>query len=251
MIYITGDCHANFRKFNIDYFPEQASMTEDDVVIVCGDFGIWHNDVYEQAQLDLLEKKNFTIVFVDGNHENFDRLYSREFPVEYFCGGYAHKIRKNVWHLMRGYVFNFGKTTFFCFGGASSHDIQDGILDRADFDSDDEFLDTIYEWRKQNRMFRINHISWWKEELPSEEEMERGLKSLKEHDNKVDFIITHCCPREIAKLMRFYEGDNITRYFDHIMNTVDFGHWYFGHYHKDANIYDKFTCLYHKIERIV
>lgn len=250
MIYITGDCHANFVKFNADNFPEQADMSRDDIVIVCGDFGIWHDDVREQKQLDILEKRNFTIVFVDGNHENFDRLYSDEFPIVDFHGGKAHKIRDNIYHLMRGYVFDFEGKKFFAFGGASSHDIQDGILDRADFNSDDEFLDTIYERQAQNRMFRINHISWWEKELPSEDEMELGLKSLAENNNKVDYIITHCCPREIAKLMRFYGGDSITRYFDQIMSTVDFGHWYYGHYHRDTNVYDKFTCLYRKIERI-
>lgn len=250
MIYITGDCHANFRRFNADNFPEQIDMSRDDIVIVCGDFGIWHDDVYEQARLDILEKRNFTIVFVDGNHENFDRLYSDEFPIVDFHGGKAHRIRENIYHLMRGYVFDFEGKKFFAFGGASSHDIWDGILDRDDFKSNDEFLDAIRSWKTQDKMFRINHISWWKEELPSEEEMERGLKTLAENNNKVDYIITHCCPREIAKLMQFYDGDSITRYFDQIMNTVDFEHWYFGHYHKDANIYDRFTCLYHKIERV-
>ena len=43
-----------------------------------------------------------------------------------------------------------------------------------------------------DKMFRINHKSWWKEELPSEEEMEEGIKNLKSHDQKVDYIVTHC-----------------------------------------------------------
>ena len=32
--------------------------------------------------------------------------------------------------------------------------------------------------------FRIIGESWWKQELPSEEEMEEGLKNLAEHGNK-------------------------------------------------------------------
>ena len=39
MIYITGDCHADFRRFNTDIFPEQQEMTKKDYVIICGDFG--------------------------------------------------------------------------------------------------------------------------------------------------------------------------------------------------------------------
>ena len=32
--------------------------------------------------------------------------------------------------------------------------------------------------------YRINHLSWWKEELASEEEMEEGRNNLAEHDNR-------------------------------------------------------------------
>ena len=39
MIYITGDCHQNFERFNMSIFPEQKEMTKDDFVIICGDFG--------------------------------------------------------------------------------------------------------------------------------------------------------------------------------------------------------------------
>ena len=43
MIYVTGDCHADFTKFNTKIFPEQYEMTKDDYVIICGDFGgVWN-----------------------------------------------------------------------------------------------------------------------------------------------------------------------------------------------------------------
>ena len=38
MIYITGDCHADFSRFLIEKFPVQKEMTKDDYVIICGDF---------------------------------------------------------------------------------------------------------------------------------------------------------------------------------------------------------------------
>ena len=45
MIYITGDCHGNFERFNASIFPEQNEMTKDDYVIICGDFGgVWNKD---------------------------------------------------------------------------------------------------------------------------------------------------------------------------------------------------------------
>lgn len=39
MIYITGDCHSDFRRFSTNIFSEQVEMTKDDFVITCGDFG--------------------------------------------------------------------------------------------------------------------------------------------------------------------------------------------------------------------
>lgn len=80
MIFITGDCHGDFRKFAVDFFPEQTRMAKDDIVIILGDFGgICNKDGESNAErywLKWLNDKPFTTVFVDGNHENFDRLNS-------------------------------------------------------------------------------------------------------------------------------------------------------------------------------
>ena len=37
MIYATGDLHGNSLRFQPQYFPEQAGMTKDDYMIICGD----------------------------------------------------------------------------------------------------------------------------------------------------------------------------------------------------------------------
>ena len=107
MIYITGDTHAEFSRFNMESFPEQKEMTKEDYVIICGDFGgIWDyrgESRHDKYWLDWLEARNFTLLFVDGNHENFDRLY--EYPVKDWNGGKIHEIRPHVLHLMRGQVF--------------------------------------------------------------------------------------------------------------------------------------------------
>ena len=115
MIYITGDCHSDFRKFNKEKFPIQTEMTKDDYVIICGDFGgVWafeEESEKEKYWLDWLNQKNFTTLFVDGNHENFTRLYN--YPVEKWHGGKVHKIRPSVLHLMRGEIFSIdGKKIF-------------------------------------------------------------------------------------------------------------------------------------------
>lgn len=253
MIYITGDCHGNWRRFSKQCFPEQEEMTRDDFVIVCGDFGIWHNTKSEHHWLSWLEEKPFTVLFVDGNHENFDRLYGGEFETVDFHGGKAHKIRDNIYHLMRGYVFDICDKKIFAFGGASSHDIDDGILDRDDFDNEEQFKKTVKEWNEASKDFRINHLDWWKQEIPSQEEMEFGIKTLNEHENKVDYIISHCCPQEIASIFSLgcYKTNQLTRYFNHIKNTVNFDKWFFGHYHDNKQILNDFYLLYEQIVRIV
>lgn len=79
MIYITGDTHGEFGgRFNTKNFPEQKTMTKDDYVIVCGDFGgIWNADGesrMEEYWLDQFEERPFTLLFIDGNHDNHVRL---------------------------------------------------------------------------------------------------------------------------------------------------------------------------------
>ena len=226
-------------------------MTRDDFVIVCGDFGLWHDNKTERWWLNWLEEKNFTILFVDGNHENFDRLYS-EFEVVDFHGGKAHKIRENIYHLMRGYVFDLCDKKFFAFGGASSHDIDDGILDRKDFQSDRELVNEYNRRTRRGEMLRINHISWWKEEMPSPEEMDFGLKTLNDNKNNVDFIISHCAPSHVAASISAgtYKPDMLTNYFETISQTVNFKKWFFGHYHNDIAVDDKYILLYDQIIRI-
>ena len=74
LVYVTGDTHAEFNKFSTKRFPEQKELTKEDFVIVCGDFGVWHDCPEERYWFDWLSKKPFTLLFVDGNHENFERL---------------------------------------------------------------------------------------------------------------------------------------------------------------------------------
>lgn len=253
MVYITGDCHGDGRRFSSVHFPEQKEMTREDFVIVCGDFGLWHDTAEERDWFDRLGKKPFTLLFVDGNHENFDRLYGGEFCIVDFHGGKAHQIRENVYHLMRGYVFELCGKKFFAFGGARSRDIDDGILDADDFDDDKAFEHVVKRWSAERRKFRINHVSWWEQELPSEAEMEFGLKTLEKCGNEVDFIISHCCPQQIVSVFAggFCQSDVLTSYFNVVAETVGFTKWFFGHYHDDQVIMHKFMMLYEQIVRCV
>lgn len=251
MIYVTGDCHRNFERFETENFPEQKEMTKNDYVIICGDFGgIWDKDSSGKGEtmlLDWLESKPFTILFVDGNHENFDRLYS--FPVEEWNGGKVHKIRPSVIHLMRGQVFTIVGKRIFTFGGSKSHDISGGILepDAPDYKNKKRKLD------KGWKPYRVNHLSWWEEELPTEEEMEEGRKNLEANGNKVDFIVSHYCATSTQILLGggMYKRDYLNEYFEELRRSVQFKKWFFGHYHNNRNVNAEEILLYEQIIRIV
>jgi hypothetical protein len=255
MIFVTGDCHADFHKFSTVAFYEQTEMTKDDIVIILGDFGgIWNADgesAREFYWLKWLNQKPFTTVFVDGNHENFDRLNS-EYEVVDFHGGKAHKIRNSIYHLMRGEIFNFEGLRFFAFGGASSHDINDGILSLEDFDTEEDFKQTFKLWVKQNKLFRVNHLSWWEEELPSDVEIQNAESNLKKVDYKVDYVLSHCAPQSVVAYlyMGTSESDKLTLWFEDLQGRLDFKKWFFGHYHEDKKILDKYILLYDQIVRI-
>lgn len=95
--------------------------------------GIWSTDANNREEkywLGWIENKPFTTLFVDGNHENFDRLGA--YPVEMWNGGKVHKIKPSIIHLMRGQVFSIAGRKIFTFGGAQGHDIQGGILEVDD-----------------------------------------------------------------------------------------------------------------------
>ena len=222
MIYVTGDTHGNFRRFQPEYFPEQAGMTKNDVVIIAGDFGgVWFGDSRDDETLDWLERLPFTLAFVCGNHENYDAL--ERYPVAEWHGGKVHRVRPHVLHLMRGQVFELESYRFFTMGGAKSHDTN----------------------------HRINHISWWRQELPSDEEYSEALQNLERYNWQVDYIITHCAPTSIALMgSRHNEADRLTDFLQEVRERAKYHYWLFGHYHDNKAVDEKHILLWEQIVQI-
>ena len=220
MIFVTGDCHGNFERFKPEYFPEQAQMTKRDIVICAGDFGgVWFGDGRDEAALDWLESLPFTLAFVCGNHENYDAL--ERYPVDDWHCGKVHRIRPHVLHLTRGQIFELEGYRFFTMGGAKSHDIEDGILepDAPDFERRLTMLQ-----RKPRARYRVNHISWWAQELPSDEEYAEARRNLDAVGWQVDYIITHCAPTSIALMgTRHNEADRLTDFLQEVQQNTTTG----------------------------
>ena len=248
MIFVTGDCHGNFERFKPKYFPEQAQMTKRDIVICAGDFGgVWFGDGRDEAALDWLESLPFTLAFVCGNHENYDAL--ERYPVKDWHGGKVHRIRSHVLHLMRGQVFELEGYHFFTMGGAKSHDTEDGILEPGAPDFERKLL---MLQRKPRARYRINHISWWAQEMPSEEEYAEARKNLAKLDWAVDYVITHCAPTSIALMEnRHNEADPLTDFLQEVKERAHYHYWLFGHYHDNRAIDEKHILLWEQIVQVM
>ncbi len=225
MIYVTGDIHGEIDRFN-ENFKEQQFLTKDDYLIVCGDFGLlWNNSEEEKQLRRTLEEKNFTTLFIDGNHENFNIL--NNYKVEIWNGGKIHKISDSIIHLMRGQFFTIDDKKIFTLGGAASID----------------------------KEHRIPYVSWWPEEVPNTSELREAFFNIYKNDCKADYILTHDCSDTILNNLDIYkyefiEDNGLKDIFQIIENKCEFSHWYFGHHHLDKKIDNKHTALYEKIIKL-
>ena len=150
--------------------------------------------------------------------------------------------------LERGQIFSLGGKRFFTMGGASSHDIQDGILEP----DDPLFEKKCRELNARGAMYRVNHRSWWKEELPSEEEYQTARANLDRAGWEVDYILTHCCSTSVQDELSggFFQADHLTDFLDEVTRRCKFKYHFFGHYHMDRIIQKKYVMLYEQIIRL-
>lgn len=234
MIYLTGDTHGSIdiNKLSSTKWPEGKTLTKDDYLIILGDFGVvWNylqSDKEEIYWLKWLDDKPWTTLFVDGNHESMERLFA--FPETDMFGSLVGKINNSVYHLKRGRIYTINNKTFFCMGGAESHD----------------------------KERRVEGISWWKTEIPSDDEFRLGILSLELNNWQVDYVLSHEGPKIAISniLKRIFKNDYtemkhnpLFRYFEYLLKNLEFRKWYFGHHHLDVEI-DKFYCLYDRIVKL-
>ena len=184
-----------------------------------------------------------TTLFVSGNHENFDML--AELPKEEWHGGQVQKVRPSVLHLMRGQAYDIGGKKFFTMGGASSHDISGGILEP----DDPKYRKKLRQLKASGALYRVNHRSWWAAELPSEAEYRTARDSLDKCGWKVDYIVTYCCPTSMQDELSggAFQADHLTDFLDEVARRCRFRYWFFGHYHYDGVIGEKYVLLYRQI----
>lgn len=229
MIYHTGDLHGEWDISKLSN-SKTKFITKDDLLIVSGDFGLVWNFKYEKSckhWRDWLDEKPYDTLFCDGNHENFDRLLSDEFPFVEKFGGIVKQISKKIFELQTGHIYTIQGKKVFVFGGAQS-------IDKFD---------------------RVSHIDWWSQEIPSASIFFKGMRTLEEHGNKVDLVISHATHRDcFEKAVGFMptiamkEEDPLLGMLQTIKETIQYDLWVCGHYH--LNCFDgknKTAMLYNLI----
>lgn len=216
MIYITGDTHGD-----IDYKKlltlKKKKLSYSDYLIICGDAGICWSQGTFQHFLDLYNDIGCTIIFIDGNHENFEML--NQFPLVDYLGALMHRIDKHIFHILRGEIVTINSKTFLCIGGAVSID----------------------------KMYRIPYVSWWPEEEITYHDVDNAIANLEKVDYKVDYVITHCCDSKTVMKEFGFKRDICTDQLNFIDKAVNYKYWFFGHYHFDRQIGKKKRCLYQDI----
>ena len=226
MIFVTGDTHfptdAGKLFKRSKGFPVY-SLRKIDHVIVLGDFGLFwsRKDIRFAGNLRQIEDLPYTLLFIDGNHENFDLL--EELPIIEKFGGRVQVCGKNVYHLMRGEIYEIQRKHFFVCGGAMSYD----------------------------KEFRQPYVSWWPQEMLSTAEENYAWQNL-ERAERIDFILTHTCPDVIVNDMfgKTPTGNSVERFFSRVAERLPEVPWYFGHWHENKD-WGRFHCRYDRILQIV
>lgn len=223
MVFVTGDKHGDLTEI-ID-FIQRFELNKNDSIIVLGDMGIcWRKDKKDlKYNVDLWTARGngVKLYFIDGNHESFRILNS--LPIE----NNMHKVADNIYHLLRGQVYEFEGKKVLAMGGA---------------DSVDWFL-------------RTKNLDWWEEETISQEDIDRVPAG------HYDYVLTHCCPRNVFEENKVYlitlgriDQDKVNHNSEdklqQLFEKITFNHHYFGHYHIDKDLDGKHTCLYNEFREL-
>lgn len=238
-IYVTGDIHGGIDIHKLakrTLKNDGIIMTEDDYLIILGDFGLpfFDSDMEEKSKtrgeylywIKWLREKSYTVLWVDGNHDNHN-FWAEQTAVKWHGGSVnIHPDADNVIHLMRGEIYDINGYSFLSMGGATS-------IDKA---------------------YRTPNISWWEAENMSDEEKEHARTNIAAHNNTVDFVLTHTPPQMIYnKIMSddLITTDYTALFFDEICTSLNYRAWLSGHLHTDREFKDeKIALFYNKVDEL-
>ena len=199
-----GDTHGR-----IDELKSMVSSAADagiTTMIQVGDFGVFTPDdcpLYKWIKERAESAWTVKIITSFGNHDNWNLYYElcARYPDEDLLEIYPGS---GVYVVRRGSVIEIEGVKHLFLGGALSND-------------------------RQNR---VEEVSWWDREEPSEEEFQRFFDSWEAH--KPDTIVTHDAPLRVPFNRAGRNSNTTVRMLDHALKLSDHKpkKWYFGHHHK-------------------
>ena len=154
---VAGDWHGNTawaRKV-----LRSLSYRRIRVLLHVGDLGVWPGEegaVYLDDLEHACAQYGITVLFLDGNHEDFGQLEAAERDE----AGIA-RLRPHIWHLPRGLRWTWAGIGFAAMGGATSLDVGS----------------------------RRAHVSWWPQEALRPHQRQQLVDG-----GQVDVLLTHDCP---------------------------------------------------------
>ena len=157
-IMLAGDWHG--QKFAVKEALTLAHTNNVDLIIQLGDFGLWHGQEGEQYINYITknaQKVAIPILWIDGNHENFTKLYQKPLDPNTNLRHYSDYLI----HLPRNTRWNWSGVTFHALGGATS-------LDRSN---------------------RTPNVNWWEEEAITSEQAKKATLM-----GTTDLLLLHDCP---------------------------------------------------------
>ena len=219
MIYVTGDVHGDLSRFEDKALRK---LKKGDSLIICGDFGlIWDGSDKEKKILKRLGKRKYNILFLVGAHENFEEL--EKYEVEEWKGGITRRISGNLRYLQSGSIFNIDDKDIFVFGGGR------GEENGGEAPCPEEI--------------RLKY------EVPHKELIEKADLSLKERDNRVDYIVSYSPPLSIAEFLvsSGAVSDTPSVYLEKKKGELSFKRWFFGKYHITKLIPPRYMGVFNEV----
>ena len=131
------------------------------------------------------------------------------------------KIFGNLYHLMRGQIYEIEGNKIFTMGGGESVDID----------------------------IRRDVNKWSKDEIPTQEELLEGAENLEMVGYDVDIVVTHEPPLKVKNFLNLNDHNEfrvtaLNAYFGELSNDCKFKKWYFGSLHVDKYISTNYRAIF-------
>ena len=232
-IFITGDQHGSID--NISYLNSINHLSENDLVISLGDFGVPYWSAKKKTKNDietfeLFNQFHTNYAIIQGNHsKRFERV--KWFRKNEFCGANSFYLPKypNFHFLQNGEIYNFNNTSFLVIGGGYSID----------------------------KYIRIARGWMWEPEEKLNDEEKSKIRNLISANEKYDFVLSHVAPLELQPtwlFLDFVDQSSVEtdeeEFLSEVRNKIKYKGWFFGHYHGDYIVGEKEFLLYNQFIEI-